>query len=451
MINHKIPDELIKKALNDSEKELSGILKSLSNQSRLHTLIFLLNGIKTFNDIFNELNNCGLLIGSSALAHHVRSLEEEGLIFKIKRGEYELTDISKRFLLFLSTHFSKQDLDIKDSKIIPEEKLVTGNPVYQPCWNSFVASLSGILNSLNVSYDFIEVGGRTGSSFPIVFGTQSFDYKTIGFFNDETFAEILQAIESFGFNFHLIEKNKTFTDNWQMNDDDFKKAKATYNEIQNVICTLNVPVMLYGVRSSMYGIIKGYKNDSYLVSSFYRSDGHADTPVRFDSIFVNNVFRYIYLTQHDSIPINSLPDYKIVVERALKMLKGDNITKDGFVAGPKAFDAWITKLTTDQNLKHSYFGRYYHDARMITTEFLERVARASKDKKQAENLFNASKEHRKIKNLLENFMMIFPFYEPEKILFTEDNVQKSVEILSEAKKHEELAIKFLEEALTTWE
>lgn len=443
------PESFLKSHLLDSKDSLSEKFKAIGHPVRLHILIHLLDKGDSFNDIMNEIGKFSP-IGSSSLAHHLNSLENERLIVKIKRGEYELTSFAKNLLYFLNQD-SIDNTDSVASHIVPEEKLVTGNPVYQPCWNSFVSSLSGILNSLQVNYDFIEVGGRTGSSFPIVFGTQNFDYKTIGFFNDETFNEILTGIESFGFRVHLIEKNKTFTDNWQMNDDDFKKALETYNEIQNVICTLNVPVMLYGVRSSMYGIVKGYKNDSYIVSTFYRTEGHADTPVRFDSIFVNNVFRYMYFTQHESIPMDEVPDYKVVVERALKMLKGDTITKDGFVAGPQAFDVWITKLSTDQNPKHSFFGRYYHDARMITTEFLERVGRASKNKNQAESLFNASKEHRKVKNLLEDFMMIFPFYEPNKIVFTDENIQKSVEIFSEAKEHEELAIKFIEEALAIWE
>ena len=249
----------------------------------------------------------------------------------------------------------------------------------------------------------------------------------------------------------MFQKEKTYNDNWKMNDEDFNKAKSMFEEIKSIICCFNTSVMLYGLRSYIYGIVKGYTKDSYIVSTFYRGEGRPDTPVRFDSIHVNDIFRFIYLTKHDTIPINNNPNYLDVLQRTLKMMKGENITKEGYVAGPLAFDEWTKKLKEGQNTKNSYFGRHYHDARIISTEFLERVARLVKDKKQYEFIMNASKEHRIVKRCLEEIMMLFPYFEPEKIVFTEGTIEIGINTLLEAKKHEILAIRQVEDAIKNWE
>ncbi len=443
-------DEIMKKKLFDSENIIAEKFKAIGHPIRMHILIHLLEKTDTFNNIMSVVGN-SFTIGSSSLAHHLNSLESEGLIQKIKRGEYELTNFTKQILNFINLNYNQENSKLIQT-IIPDEKLVSSNPVYQPGWNSFVASLSGILNSLHVNYDYIEVGGRVGLSFPIIIETQSLDYKAIDAFNDQTFSLFLQAIESFGFKVNLWQKDKTYADNWQMNYEDFKKVQEMFNEVKNIICCYDTPVMLYGIRnSSVYGIVKGYKNDSYIVSTFYRSEGRIDTPVRFDSIFVSDVFRFLYLTKHETIPINQKPDYLEVLKRALFLLKGENITLQGFIAGPEAYDEWIKKLKEGQNTKHSYFGRHYNDARLITTEFLERIARNEKGKNQSELIMQASKEHRKVKQQLEEFMMLIPYWEPEKITFSNEIIDKTTKLLEEAKLHELRAINFIEDAIKIWE
>ena len=315
-------DELMKKKLFGSESTLAEKFKAIGHPVRMHILIHLLEKTDSFNNIMSEVGKT-FSIGSSSLAHHLNSLETEGLIQKIKRGEYELTNFTKQILSFLNFNYNQVENKSELPMVIPDEKLVSSNPVYQPGWNSFVSSLSGILNSLLVNYDYIEVGGRIGISFPIIIETQNLEYKAIDAFNNDTFNLFIGAIESFGFKPNIWQKEKTYTDNWQMNDQDFKKVQTMIEEIKNVICCLDTPVMLYGIRnSSVYGIVKGYKNDSYIVSTFYRSEGRTDTPLRIESIFVNDVFRIINLTKHEYIPINEKPNYLDVLKRAFILMKG---------------------------------------------------------------------------------------------------------------------------------
>ena len=442
--------EINKNQLLLSSEPILNKIKAIGHPFRFQILIFLSNRIATFNEILDEINKPERKLGSTALAHHLSSLESEGLIEKVKRGEYKNTSYSEQILAFLSANNDNRvNIILPISK--PEEKIVSGNPVYQPGWNSFVSSLSGILNSLNVNYDYIEVGGRTGVSFAITMDNKSAGFKAIDAFTKETFNSILDMVESFGFKVNMWEQEKTFANTFQMNDDDFNKVKNIFDEIKNVICCNDNAVMLYGLRSYIYGIVKGYSKDSYIVSTFYRSEGRIDTPVRFDSIYVDDVFRFIYLTRHDTIAINSTPDYKEIIKFALKMMKGEGIVKEGFVAGPSTFDEWINKLKDGKNAHISYFGRHYNDARVITTEYLERIARICKGKSQAEWIMNASKEHRKVKSHLEDFMMLFPYFEPEKILFTDEIIEEGIKTLLNAKSHEIKAIQYIEKSIEVWE
>ena len=63
----------------------------------------------------------------------------------------------------------------------------------------------------------------------------------------------------------------------------------------------------------------------------------------------------------------------------------------------------------------------------------------------------ASKEHRMVKQNLEDFMMLIPYFEPEKISFTNDIIKQTSEILYEAKNHEIKAINLIEDAIKNLE
>ncbi len=76
----------IGRALTESSEDLTIVLKSIANKSRLQLLAALQKGKCTFSEL-QETSN----LGKTALAHHLGILVEAGVLNHPKRGHYELS------------------------------------------------------------------------------------------------------------------------------------------------------------------------------------------------------------------------------------------------------------------------------------------------------------------------------------------------------------------------
>ena len=99
---------------------------------------------------------------------------------------------------------------------------------------------------------------------------------------------------------------------------------------------------------------------------------------------------------------------------------------------------------------NSVLGIYYYDAKDVTFEYLNRLARKYVNTPQGVNLKEASKNYRDAKMQLEKFTVLFPYFEPESSHLTLDKRKKGVEILKNVKISEMKAINNLEKSIEKW-
>jgi len=203
-----------------------------------------------------------------------------------------------------------------------------------------------------------------------------------------------------------------------------------------------------------FGIINGYRNDSYLVSSYYRKEGRNEVPIRFDQLSILDKFIYYYFGKKKEKEETEVIEKK-ALERALKFAKGTTYSNGGYYVGPQAYDFWIYMLEKgkEENIDkfgNSVLGIYYFDAKDVTFEYLNRLARKYKNTPQGVNLREASKNYREAKMQLEKFTVLFPYFEPENSSLTLDKRKKGAEILKNVKISEIEAINNLEKSIEKW-
>jgi len=94
MITENIYDDLIE-SLTRSFNELTEILKSLGNETRIKIMIFLLHGPQSYSSIVEETN-----LKKTAVSNHLSQLINTKLI---ERGDYGIYKISGDGLAFIKS------------------------------------------------------------------------------------------------------------------------------------------------------------------------------------------------------------------------------------------------------------------------------------------------------------------------------------------------------------
>jgi DNA-binding transcriptional ArsR family regulator len=461
-----IPLNEISDIISESYKDITSILKAAGSPKRLKILSFLLKGPKSFSFILDHLK-----IKRTTINHHLDLLMESKLIEKENFGVYRLTESGIEFIVNIvnayqiinnSSQKNQEKLIkeyvnwpdfIKEPRIINEKKF-NNPPLYEGGWNSYISSITGVLNFLGVPYDYYYISGVSGFCFltclPSIIKTSLIKEDL----PQEAWKDIYNATESFGWKLKKWEKVRENPGKWNLTGEDIDLSLKVFNQVKSVIDSLNTPVLLYGIHHTGYGIVNGYRNDSYLVSSFLRHEGREEVSVRFDQLRVIDKFIYIYFDEKIK-PLSVESMEKQSLKRAIRFSKSENYSKRGYYTGPKAWDYWITSLMGESTDKIDRFGNsisgiYYFDQKEISQEYLDRLSRKYKNTPQGSSLKEASKSYRNAKMEMEKFTVLFPYFEPENSILRPEKRKKGIEILKNVKKYELEAIESMEEAYRNW-
>ncbi len=460
------------------------LLKATAHDTRLQILVYLSNSEKSLPYLHEHIKAKFASKGKvskTALAHHLNQLIDTGLIEKTARGMYSLTEYGsvyiKQMRTVLETYSVRNQIlsepekqkefthvsDYLKASSETSENMVSVNPLYQSGWNSYISSVSGVLESLGVNDDYIQLSGHSAYCFIFKVSIGAISFLGEGILSDKAWEEIYKGTESFGWKINEWKSERVYPHMWNLTGEDFETAKEMFYRIRFIIDEYDTPVVLWGLRVPNFGIVKGYDDDSYIVSTYYRKEALKDTPVRYDSIYAHGSFKFLYFTKSADIKSVEEED-KISILRAINMAKGVNVTPENtilgykYISGPKAYNEFADILlnfdTTIPDIATGFHGRYYQDAKAVATDYLERLARKYASLPQGELLLNASKQYRVIKNIFEEFMVLFPYYNiksnKSKKGMTEEKRKKGADLLLKAKDYEESGIKYLEQAAKQW-
>ena len=465
MEDERSPDD-ISEIILESYKDITIILKAAGSSKRLLILGYLLKGPRSFSFMLDRLN-----VKRTTINHHLDLLLRSKLIEKEEWGRYQITEAGIEFIVSIinayklinnntqSEHekilneWPKWPDFIKVPRIINENK-VSIPALYEGGWNSYISSITGVLNFLGDQHDYVYISGITGYCFlvsiPGILRTSLIKENN----SAEAWQEIYIGTESFGWQLKKWEQKRNSPGKWNLIGEDVELALKAFNQVKEIIDN-DTPVILFGIHGAGFGIINGYRNDSYLVSSYYRKEGRNEVPIRFDQLRILDKFIYYYFDKKKEKEENEVIEKK-ALERALEFAKGTTYSNRGYYVGPQAYDFWVYMLNEgkEENIDkygNSVLGIYYFDAKDVTFKYLDRLARKYKNAPQGVNLKEASKSYRDAKMHLEKFTVLFPYFEPENSGLTLDKRKEGAEILKKVKICEIEAINNLEKSLEKWE
>ena len=461
-----ITSDDISKIILESYKDITMVLKAAGSSKRLLILGYLLKGPRSFSFMLERLK-----IKRTTINHHLDLLIKSKLIEKEEWGRYQITEAGVEFIASIIKAFNvisdsaqKKQVKIfnewpdwpdflKEPRIINENK-VSNPALYGGGWNSYISSITGVLNFLGVQHDYVYTSGITGYCFlvsiPGIIRSSLIKENNPA----DVWQQIHKGTESFGWQLKKWELMRNNPGKWNLTGEELDSALIVFNQVKEIIDKYETPVILFGIHGAGFGIINGYRNDSYLVSSYYRKEGRIEVPVRFDQLRILDKFIYCYFEKETEKEETEVIEKK-ALERALEFAQGTVYSNGGYIVGPQAYDFWIDLLNQGKeenidNFGNSVLGIYYFDAKDVTFEYLNRLSRKYKNNPQGVYLKEASKNYRDAKIFLEEFTVLFPYFEPENSNLTWDKRNKGVEILENVKISEIKAINNLEKSIEKW-
>ena len=434
---------LIENYLIASVDELVNMLKAVSQSSRLQILIMSLNKEMTFKELLESTK-----IQKTALNVHLNQLIEQKLLQKEERGVYRTTLLGEELirvsaLVLKDAHMKKvmetRQINILDYQKFGEKKmkkLISDEILYQPAWLSFLGSVSGVMKYYGLNMKVADVGGYSGYSFLLTMSDKFTCPSGPTAHPIEIWKEMHKGIESLGFSLNHWYENEDLTGDFTTNmfpetefavsSRDQERSKILFEKIKSVIDITNHPVIIWGIPVPEYGIVKGYNENSYLVSTFRHLNNEPETPIKYDALQAPGCLEFIALEPKET---NSSKDKDInAIQRALKFSKGNYKPLDGYKVGPSAIETWITHLEQENEKYYPYHGNSYlgvctHEAFALARDFLKNKNVNLKNT----SLESAAKNYDDAAKKMAEFVKIFPFSMKGKV--EKEKRKEAVELL----------------------
>ena len=357
-----------------------------------------------------------------------------------------------------------------------ERKEVKIKPIYHPCWISYLGSTSGILKSLGKDYDVVDTGGYSGWSFfiNVMKGKLCPSAPTA----HHAYLHMNSGISDLGFDIESYHIPRNFpSKEGELSEADEKNAKQLFDAVKAKIDETNRPVILWGIPIPEYGIVYGYTEDSYLVSTLRRLNNNHDDPIKYNEIqapgwmhfFSFNEITSVLESQRDKDAIIRAFNFttgqiKLAYSKyadeegkpvPIKSLEENSVylTSEKYITGPEAFIEWAEVLETVGDDPHSYHGNSYLaecalEGRLTAVEFLIRFKQKYTGKRQSEYLNKAALAFTESLKLLREFNSLFPFgFQGD---MSVEKRRKGAKILRKIEPHESNAIEHLRSALFNW-
>jgi len=452
-----------KDLLASSGAGIAEVLSSFANEKRLQLFAMMIDGPTGFEELQNASG-----LSKTALANHLKRLLRTGVVRRLERGTYALSEDGLNLLSAIGSAYSvtqrrrrdeasrtarlySRDPTLKEEGEMDEFE-VKNKAKWEPAWTSYVGTVSGILKSLGVKAEMPDVGGYTGYAF-LVNVAKSATCPSAPTCHT-AFGMFAKAVEmSFGWKigFNWDKEGGSYPSDESPTLDDLKRAKAYFELMKGTLARTNRPIGLWGLVVPEYFIMNGYKGDYYLASTMRECHNEPETPLKYDSLHAPGGFSEIVF-EKETKPLELDRRDKQALQRAVRVAEGKYV-EDGYVQGPKAFDTWALQLKEGQEnvlLYHgnSYVGACMHEGMEWATQFLKGLSQRYKKQPQGEFLNSASKEYSKAAASMKEFTELFPFgFQGD---LPEAKRKKGAKLLESTKPHVESALVHMKKAHKNW-
>jgi hypothetical protein len=331
------------------------------------------------------------------------------------------------------------------------EKKLTIEPSYQPCWISYLGSVSGVMKALGKEeHDLVNTGGYTGYAFALPNVSKNTTCPSGPTSLGKMWQEIMKGTDVLGYSIKQFDDPSCYpTQEGIVSPQDRDRASKFFHRIKTVIDQDN-PVVLWGLPIPEYGIVTGYQENSYLVSTYRSLVNQPDEPVTFDALQApGGLHAVIFGDQVNEITPS---DDKNTLKRAITLAEGQ-LTEDNYVAGALAYNTWADVLEKAPQKDILYHGNSYVnectlEAKDLAAAFLDRLAKKYESEPFSAYLREAAENFNEIVGLLKSFQNIFPFALEGDL--SEEKRLEGAKILRKAIPYEKQALSLMKKALDAW-
>ncbi len=454
--------DMIQRMFNSASEDIAELLKASAHSKRLIILASLLNGSKSFLELKKTT-----ALSKTALANHLTQMVNASIINRIHRGSYELSAdgvlllFSLAKVYFQSERYQQNQRELLEAQysrfrrfgdsMTIKEKRVSKVGIYQPHGLSYSAAISGTLQAIGEKWDVDDVTAFSGYGFLINTSTERICLS--GPTALAAWPIIKEATGLLGWQFkHYVDHEgfpSTPDPSLPLDERDEKRARKVFEIVKNAIDIHDRPVVIWGIPLPEYGIVNGYQEDYYLVSTFRTLLEQEETPIAYNKIQAPGCMEVFIFEKKTSSPTDN--DYRDSLVRGLRMAKG--VSMDGYASGLEAYDTLQKQLieTPVEQIDPFAFGYLvdsYYCGRDSVHKYLKKLSEKFANENFGQYLSKVTETYSQISQQYKVLQEHFPLFGEQDLSL--ENRQTCAKLLNEIKVLEKQAISDLERCLENW-
>jgi hypothetical protein len=341
---------------------------------------------------------------------------------------------------------------------------------FQDTWLSYAGALAGTLTALGTPTDVVEVAGRSGLAFLLNVtegwtdpGSATLHSGNVARTGDAIVAlwrEMTRGVEALGPRLEHAWDPEQYRFYRELDETQRARARRLFERVRASI-DAGRPAVVWGLSVPEYGLVNGYDDDHYRVSTFRHHVGQPEDPIRWDSLQAKGGLEAIFVEPAVGA---HMPDDREAVARALRLGQGVGTFTfetpghpirevQRYVTGSAAYAEWARTL--DNGVKGTLFYEYnsynaacLHAAREAAAVFLSRLAEHQAGKRQAEPLAQAAESYASAAAELRSLTQLCPYADTGDL--TPAQCRQGSALLRAARPHEERALAHLASAVERW-
>lgn len=253
-------------------------------------------------------------------------------------------------------------------------KVVSNPAQYQPCRFSYQGAVQGVLNSLGVDVSLSDVIAVSGYGWLTNSMMKHLCPSVPSAHHSEIWRGNFKATENLGYRIEAVGSGAFIWDeNQKPTPDSVVKAKKQFDLIKAEIDS-DKPVVLWGIPVPAYGIVNGYENEDYIVSTYRPLINQEDTPIHYTGLMSPGGL--MFLKFRGSKPLDKDKVVMETIRRGYKLGSGNVPHLGEYVVGPTAYDVLVKNLTEEETDENSYHGTAYTlaclmEAKKAVAEYLK--------------------------------------------------------------------------------
>ncbi|MCR4423050.1 MAG: hypothetical protein WHU95_01645 [candidate division WOR-3 bacterium] len=259
-----------------------------------------------------------------------------------------------------------------------EEKVVDVQLTPPWSWVSYVGAVTAVLRSRGVKCDFTDVAGMSGYAFVINIDPELLPTGPVAF----DWEVLVEGTQALGLETELVAVER--------GADEQELAAELFERVRAEIDAGRLCIVWGAGDAPEFGIVYGYRGDSYLVRSSRscrvhkekKALGPADEPeppVRFDSL--KAPWRLAGLFFGERIKPDAELQERQAISRGVKLLRGQHACFDSnYYYGASAFRSWgdVLKRGRADPVGNVFNLMCYWELQMFATGFCQRLAKRRK-------------------------------------------------------------------------